>query len=548
MTRRPNVVLILADDLGFSDIGCYGGEISTPNLDLLATAGVRMAQFYNTARCSPSRASLLTGLHPHQTGIGVLTSDDRPRGYPGSLNDHCLTIAEVLRAAGYSTGMVGKWHLSSDPVNVNDSWPTRRGFDYFYGIVSGTASYFYPGTLTRNETNVEHEARDDDDYYLTDAVTQEATRFVEKQAASTPDDPFFLYVAYTAPHWPLHARQEDIERYRGRFARGWDELRRDRMRRLLAEGILSDEAALSERDPTQPAWEDAPERDWQERRMEAYAAQVDRMDQGIGRILATLEATGLRDDTMVIFLSDNGASCEALADDAASAHEVGPVVPRSVLEGPAAAFRKQTRDGRDIVFGNDQALVPGGEETYESYGRAWANLSNTPFRFYKRWVHEGGISTPLIAAWPNGDLPAGSICREPFQLTDVVPTILEVTGAAYPHEYPGREPLPLEGRTMLTALRGETAADGTLYWEHVGNAAVRRGRWKLVREYPRPWELYDISTDRSELEDRAQEQPELVAELSAAWQQWADRVGVIAWDTVVDLYRSRGSSDSAAAG
>lgn len=526
----PNVVLILADDMGFSDLGCYGGEIRTPNIDRLGRAGVRLSQFYNTARCSPSRASLLTGLHPHQTGIGVLTNDDRPRGYPGTINDRCVTMAEVLKAAGYATGLVGKWHLAGDMHTPNDAWPTRRGFDRFFGTLAGCGSYFDPGTLTRGEANAEDEPRRGDFYY-TDAIADEACRFVDEQVES--DRPFFLYTAFTAPHWPLHARAEDVARYRGVFDAGWDVLREGRMQRLLAEGILERESAdLSERDPTQPPWEQVRDKEWQARRMEAYAAQVDRMDRGIGRILAALERGGQLDDTLAIFLSDNGASDETMPHG-------DPVQFRKRSD----IVRPRTRDGREVRIGNEPSIVPGPEDTYASYGRAWANLSNTPFRYYKRWVHEGGIATPLIAHWPAGGLAAGAVVHAPAQLVDVLPTVLDATGAPDPARNQGREVLPLEGRSLLPALRGGPEPEGTLYWEHTGNAAIRRGSWKLVRDWPKPWELYDLARDRSELHDLAAERPEVTRDLSAEWDRWAARVGVIPWQDVLNLYLGRGQTE-----
>lgn len=534
-SSQPNVVLILADDLGYSDLGCYGGEISTSNIDALGSNGVRLSQFYNTARCSPSRASLLTGLHPHQTGIGILTNDDRPRGYPGALNDRCVTIAEVLETAGYYTALIGKWHLAAEMNVPNNAWPSRRGFKYFYGTLTGCGSYFYPGTLTRNEENVEEEARRNPDYYYTDAISDEACCVIRERAAA--DQPFFVYVAYTAPHWPLHARADDVERYRGRFAGGWDELRQERLRRLKEKGILSDEANLSERDPTQPSWVHTRDHDWQQRRMEAYAAQVDRMDQGIGHILDALTETGVRDDTVVIFLSDNGASAESL-----------PLIDRETFRHRKDIFRAATRVGDQVRLGNDASIAPGPEESYSSYGRAWANLSNTPFRYYKRWVHEGGIATPFIVSWPNGNLEVGSVCGTAYQLTDVLPTILEITATELPTDYPGRQLQPIEGRSMLPALRGAPVEDRLLFWEHTGNAAVRRGQWKLVREYPNGWELYDMSMDRSELNDRADERPELVAELTREWERWAERIGIIPWELTLDVYRERGLSQEYAAG
>jgi arylsulfatase len=533
---RPNVVLVLVDDMGFSDVGCYGGEIDTPNIDRLARAGVRFSQFYNTARCSPSRASLLTGLHPHQTGIGILTNDDRPRGYAGTINERCVTLAEVLKAAGYATCLSGKWHLASEMRVPNDAWPTRRGFDRFFGTLTGCGSFFQPGTLTRGEENVEHEALDPDFYY-TDRISDEACAFIREMCATRPDEPFFLYTAFTAPHWPLHAREEDVAKYRGAFDAGWDVLRERRMARLNELGILDDSASLSERDSSQPAWNDAEYKQWQLRRMEVYAAQIDRMDKGVGRILAALEEGGALDDTLVIFLSDNGASDEAL-----------PLVKLERFKGRLDILRVRTRDGREVRIGNEPHIAPGPEDTYASYGRAWANLSNTPFRYYKRWVHEGGIATPFIVHWPGGRLAAGRVVRAPFQLTDVMPTILEATGAGYPSRYKGREITPLEGRSLMPALRGKHSPDGTLYWEHTGNAAIRRGPWKLVRDYPQPWELYDLSRDRAELRDLAAQHPELVVELALEWQAWADRVGVLPWDTTLDIYAKRGQPPREAMG
>lgn len=529
---RPHVVLVVADDMGYSDLGCYGGEIATPTLDRLGRTGVRLARFYNTTRCSPSRASLLTGLHPHQTGIGILTSDDRPAGYPGSLNDRCVTLAEVLRQGGYATCLSGKWHLASDVWTPSHAWPTRRGFERFFGTLSGCGSYYRPTTLTRGEDNAEHEATAG--FFYTDAITREAEEFVRAQAGREPSCPFLLYVAYTAPHWPLHAPAEDIARYQGTFDAGWDELREARLRRLVAEGLMPAGTTLSDRDPSQPAWRDAPHRAWQLARMQAYAAQIDRMDRGIGRIVAALAETGALPHTLFLFLSDNGASAEALPfEDPESFRGRRSIVPPSTWAGAA------------LRIGNTPDIEPGPEDTYASYGRAWANLSNTPFRFYKRWVHEGGISTPLIVHWPAGGLRPG-VVDTPFQLTDVVPTVLEATGVAYPAAYPGRDLLPLEGRSMLPALRGDRVEPRTLYWEHVGNAAIRRGRWKLVREHGSPWELYDIDIDRAELVDEEANHPDVVAELAAAWSAWASRVGVVPWERVQEIYRREGKGDPAA--
>jgi arylsulfatase len=534
VTRPPNVLLIVADDLGYSDLGCFGGELSTPHLDALAAGGVRLAQFHTTARCSPSRASLLTGLHPHQTGIGVLTNDDRPRGYPGSLNDRCLTMAELLREAGYVTALSGKWHLASDMVTANDSWPTRRGFDSFFGTLTGCGSYFDPGTLTRGERPAD-DARTDPDFYYTDAITADACARVRGAVAA--GRPFFGYVAYTAPHWPLHARDDDLAVQRGRFAAGWDELRRARLARQRELGLIGDDAALTARDTRVPAWADEPHRDWQQRRMEAYAAQVARLDAGVGELLAILDETGSRDDTLVIFLSDNGASDEAL-----------PKIAEDSFRRRTDIFRSETRDGRPVRLGNDPAVEPGPEDTYASYGSGWANLSNAPFRLYKRYTHQGGIAGPLIASWPAGGLVAGGIAQHPFALVDVLPTVLAATGAGYPAAVPGRAPLPLPGRSMLAAWRGQPVDDRPLFFEHTGNAAVRAGRWKLVRQYPQPWELYDMSVDRSEITDLAGSHPEVVAELSGAWQAWADRSGVLPWEVTLEIYAGRGLTPEHAEG
>lgn len=529
---RPNVVLVLVDDMGYSDLGCYGGEISTPNVDLLARDGVRLAHFYNTARCSPSRASLLTGLHPHQTGIGILANDDRPRGYPGSLNDRCLTTAEVLSESGYATAMFGKWHLSAQMDEVDESWPTRRGFDRFFGTLTGCGSYYQPGTFLRGEASAAEEALASDFYY-TDAIGAEAADYVRSQAS---DGPFFLYLAFTAPHWPLHAPAADVAAYDGVFDAGWDELRSRRLGRLVEEGLFAADALASGRDPTQPPWDATPEQPWQARRMQAYAAQITKMDEAVGKVVGALRETGQLDDTLVVFLSDNGASAEDL-----------PLISAERFGTRADILPRATRTGDPIRVGNIPDIVPGPEDTYASYGRAWANLSNTPFRFYKRWVHEGGIAAPFIVHWPAGELAAGSVQHTPFQLTDVLPTLLAATGATYP-DAGARGLVPLEGRSMLECLRGEPTGTHPLYWEHTGNAAIRSGTWKLVREYPGDWELYDIVADPAELDDLAAGHPVVVADLAAQWQAWADHVGVIPWDVTLDIYRRRGATDEEAAG
>jgi arylsulfatase len=514
--RRPDVVIVVADDMGYSEIGCFGGEIRTPRLDSLAAGGLRMSQFYNTARCSPSRASLLTRLHPHQTGIGVLDNDDGPDGYPGTLNDRCVTMAEMLGHAGYGTYMSGKWHLSGELRRPSAAWPTRRGFDQFYGIVAGAATYYQPVTLTRDETNVEDEAVDDPDFYLTTAIGARAVGFIDRHCSQRAEDPLFLYLPFTAPHWPLHAPESAVDAVRGRYLAGWDELRRQRYRRLVEEGLINSSWPDSSRDSSVPAWADVPDQPWQQRRMEVYAAQVELMDAEIGRVVDALVRHGRLDNTLFLFLSDNGGCAEEL-----------PAGWVDELPRPPVHVRARTRDGRRVRRGNDPAFWPGDDSTFASYGKAWANLSNTPFREYKHWVHEGGIATPFIAHWPRG-LGARGICHTPHQLPDILATVVDATGAAYPSEFDGRPVLPLEGTSMLDSWRGAPAAgDRALFWEHEGNAAVRRGRWKLVRRYPGPWELYDIDADRTELRDRAAEQPTAVAELVEQYRAWAERCGVV---------------------
>jgi arylsulfatase A-like enzyme len=529
MNKRPNIVLILNDDMGYSDLGCYGGEVQTPTLDRLARDGLRFSQFYNTARCSPSRASLLTGLHPHQTGIGILTYDSGPEGYAGNLNQRCVTIAEVLKAGGWRTYMSGKWHVSSNLKQPTDSWPMQRGFDRFFGTIIGAGSFYDPNTLTRGNANAEHEARADGFFY-TDAISDQAAAYIREHAATHPDEPFFEYVAYTAPHWPLHAHDEDIAKYKGRFDAGWDALRDERLDRLVADGLLAPQWRLSPRDPSQPPWSEAEHKGWLLRCMEVYAAQIDRMDQGIGRIVQALQDTGRLDDTLIIFLADNGACAEDIPEGVS----IEELVDKLMIA------RSHTRDGRPVHIGNQPALMPGPEDTYQSYGTAWANLSNTPFRLYKHWIHEGGIATPLIFHWPEGITQRGAIRHTPGYLPDIMATIVDITGVAYPQAYAGREVLPLEGQSLAPAFDAEGIERAPMFWEHEGNAAVRVGDWKLVRKFPGAWELYDLKADRTELNDLAVVHPERVADMAAQYEAWAQRCGVKPREQIVALMRGQG--------
>jgi arylsulfatase len=523
--NRPNVLVILADDLGYSDLGVFGGEIETPNLDRLAGRGTRMTSFYVTPRCSPSRAALLTGRHPHSVGIGILTGDDRPRGYVGSLSASAPTLAERLGAEGYATCLSGKWHLSADTATPNETWPTRRGFEEFYGILPGCGSYYQPRLMT-GEEQVSSKVYQGD-YYFTDDISAYASDFIER--AHSRATPLFLYLAYTAPHWPLHAREKDIAKYRERFAAGWDRLRQERFERQKGLDLHS-AAELSPRDPEVPAWDDTPDQEWEIERMATYAAQVEVMDRGIGDVLRTLERLGQLEDTLILFSSDNGACAEPLPPTSAGKKFNPEICP------------PETRDGTPVRVGNNPSIKPGPEEGYASYGRAWANLSNTPFRLYKRWVHEGGISSSFIASWPAGGVNGGEISTHPGHLVDIVPTVMDAVGGA--SDGPGV--------SLLDQWRNPSASsdldERPLFWEHIGNAAVRRGDWKLVRENGSPWELYDISADRGETNNRAAAEPELVQELTTLWHNWARSNGVIPWDAVLADYRDRGIPEQQAAG
>jgi arylsulfatase A-like enzyme len=527
MTKRPNILLILNDDMGYSDIGCYGGEIDTPNLNRLAQQGLRFSQFYNTPRCSPSRASLLTGLYPHQTGIGILTYPTGPEGYAGDLNHNCMTIAEVLGGNGYRNYLSGKWHVSSSLTEPTDSWPLQRGFDEFYGTIIGAGSFYNPNTLTRGNDNIEHEAEQDDAFFYTDAISDQAADFVRQHQSNHADQPFFQYVAYTAPHWPLHAHEEDIAKYEGRFDAGWDQLREERLVRLVEAGLIDSDWKLTDRDPTQPEWSEADEKAWRLRCMEVYAAQVDRMDQGIGRIIQSLEETGQLDNTLIFFLADNGACAEDIPDK----------VTAEELVNELMIARSHTRKGEEVILGNVPEIMPGAENTYQSYGTAWANLSNTPFRLYKHWTHEGGVSTPLICHWPEGISDPGTLRHTPGHLPDIMRTILDITGANYPQEFNGHQIPAPEGKSLKSVFDNDKMPERPIFWEHEGNAAIRCGKWKLVREYPGDWELYDMAKDRTEMSNLAADHVDIVNSFSQQYDEWAKRCGVIPRAKILEMMK-----------
>ena len=533
MTQRPNVLIILADDMGYSDLGCYGGEISTPNIDRIASEGTRYRNFYASPRCSPSRASLLTGLHPHETGIGILTDDNSPDGYTGNLNDQCATIAEVLRSAGYRTAARGKWHLSNDTASPNGAWPTERGFESYWGTLTGCGDFYAPGTLTRGTEPVDVNSLPADFHY-TDATAAECVEFVEQWAAerdSSPEtsSPFMLYAAFTAPHWPLHARSETIAKYRGTYDEGWGVVRERRFERQRELGIVDSEVELGPADLSVPQWDSELYPEWQATRMEAYAAQVEELDTAIGRMLDELEEQSALENTIVIFLSDNGASDEAL-----------PLYPLETFMRRTDIVNEFTRGGDKIKVGNIPGVRPGGPDTYQSYGRGWANVSNTPFRLYKLWTHEGGVSTPFIVRWPEGGVRVNEISSDRFQLTSVMPTLIEACDAQYPATRHGVGVRPCTAPSMVNSWKGETGEETLLWWEHCGSGAVIDGPWKLVRQWGSDWELYNLTGDPLELDDRATVDPERVTELTTTWQGLCDTNGVIPFETTMRIYRERG--------
>lgn len=492
---RPDIVLILADDLGFSDVGCYGSEIATPNLDRLAASGLRFTRFHNAARCCPTRASLLTGLYPHQAGVGHMLGNLRPPAYTSGLNDRCAGVPELLAQRGYRNYHAGKWHVggAADPTSPN--FPLRRGFHRTYHTAGG-GNYFAPRPLFLDAKPVEPAG----DYYITDAITDSAVRFLEEHGKRQPDRPYFLNLCYTAPHFPLHARPEDVERYRGRYRDGWDRLRERRFARQRELGVIDRRWRLSARDPVAAPWESAGDREEWDLRMAVHAAMIDRMDRGIGRVLDTVRAMGRERNTLVLFLSDNGASAEALDS----------------WPNPARGHRPGS--------------VTGTRESHRCIEIGWANAANTPFRENKMWIHQGGIATPLIARWPRGiRRRPGSLTHQVGHVIDLAPTLLEAAGVTYPDSLGERRLLPLEGLSLLPVFRGGLLPARTLAWEHEGNRGLRRGDWKLVAPHLGPWELYDMAADGTETTDMAARRPERVRELAAEWQAWADRVGVVPW-------------------
>jgi arylsulfatase A-like enzyme len=533
---KPNVIIILSDDMGWSDLGCYGGEIATPNLDALAAGGVRFTQFYNTARCCPTRASLLTGLYPHQAGIGHMMGDYGVDGYRGDLNRRSITLAEAVKPAGYRSYAVGKWHVTPGDTAarlVNQkNWPLQRGFDRYYGTIHGAGSYWDPSSLVRGNTlitavnDTEYKPAD---YYYTDAISDHATQFIREHARDHRGKPFLLYVAYTAAHWPMHAREKDIAAYRGRYDAGYAAVHAARWAKQKKLGLVAPD---SEAAPLVGDWAGVKNKEFETRCMEVYAAMITSMDAGIGRLVAELKRNGQFDNTLICFLQDNGGCAETNGRTgefvARASAPSKPVMTKD--EQQFGSRPDQTRDGYPVRGG--YGVMPGPADTYIAYGRDWANVSNTPFREYKHWVHEGGISTPLVVSWPAG-IPAarrGNLETQPGHLIDLMATCVDLSGAKYPATFNGETITPLEGVTLRPALEGKSLQRAQpIFWEHEGNRAIRVGQWKLVSRHPTGWELYDIAKDRAEQHDLAAKQPDRVREMSAQWDAWAKRAGVLPW-------------------
>ncbi len=526
-SEQPNIIVILADDLGYSDLGCYGGEISTPNIDSMATGGVRFTQFYNSARCCPSRASLMTGLYPAQAGIGDFTTNQpntrRGPGYLGRLNDRCATMAEVLKAAGYGCYYVGKWHMHPE------TGPIKRGFDEFYGYTRGhshdqyDADYYIRLPMGRKK-EIDPPAND---YYATDVFNEYALEFIRQ--AQKRGKPWFLFVGHSSPHFPVQAPAQRADKYEATYRRGWDVLREERFDRMKNIGLIDgthweltprsmvpvDREDIANGYPGRPnpAWDSLDQARQHDlaRRMAVFAAMVAAVDRGVGQIVNHLTDTHDLDKTLIFFLSDNGAC-----------YEWGPF-----------GFDGTSRRGTTTLRTGDNLRDVGGRGTHQSYGSGWANLGNTPFRLYKHFTHEGGISTPFIAHWPKGIGKPDRWVRDPAHVMDVMPTVIEVAGAKYPETLNGNAITPVAGTSLMPALRGERLPQRSIGFDHQAARAWRKGNWKIVWPKRMPheiqWELYNLAQDRCELHDLADQYPERVNEMVAEWENWARHVGVI-WE------------------
>lgn len=521
---RPNIVLILADDLGYSDIGCYGGEIATPQLDSLAMNGLRFTRFYNTSRCCPSRASLLTGVYNHQAGIGEMTADRHTDGYRGFIGNNTVTIAEVLKAAGYHTAMSGKWHVSNTIEQKDtaaqmkwlnhqaayplfsplEQYPVNRGFEKYFGNIWGVVDFFDPFSLVSGTTPITEVPAG---YYHTDAVNDSAAAYIREFAKD--DKPFFLYVAETAPHWPLHALPEDIKKYENTYTVGWDSIRNSRYRRMVEMGLVDPAVTpLSARWQHELSWEQNPDKVWDARAMAVHAAMIDRMDQGIGRIINALKQTGRLENTLLLFLSDNGASPE-------NAAQYGPGFDRP----------GQTRKGEAIAYPVKKEVLPGPETCFSSIGARWANAANTPYRQAKASPYEGGVRTPMIAFWPRGiTAPKGAMSGALGHVMDFMATFMAITHARYPASYRGQPVKPVQGSSFAAAFSGKkNSGTRALFNEHFGARYVRYQGWKLVANNNEPWHLYRIDADETEINNLAEARPDMVSKLNSMWEEWALR-------------------------
>ncbi len=525
--------------MGYSDIGCYGSEINTPHLDALAANGLRFTQFYNNARCCPTRASLLTGLYPHQAGVGHMMENRGGHSFQGDLSNQAVTIAEVLKSAGYTTYMAGKWHVTPyDPAAVENpkkhNWPRQRGFDRFFGTIKGAGSFYDPSSLTLENDYI----APGEGFYYTNEINDKTVQYIEEHRE---DNPYFIYVSHTAAHWPMHALPEDIAKYEGRYDAGWEALRRERYERMKTMGLIDASWGLAPRDTTGQAWDETGDlHEWQAARMEVYAAMVDCMDQGIGRIIQALEQKGELDHTLIFFLQDNGGCAEEVGSRRpAFLEKDGTAAPMESGQWQTEMIPPITRDGKPVRRG--EGTMPGPADTYIGYGKEWANASNTPFRMYKHWVHEGGIATPLIVHWPERIRQGGTFRKAPSHLIDIMATCVEVGNAKYPSTYNGNAITALEGVSLLPAFDDQPLDREAIYWEHEGNRAVRMGKWKLVSKSSRNsfiwdktehlelgnWELFDMEKDRTELNNVAEENRELVGKMASMWTDWANKVGAL---------------------
>ncbi len=516
-SARPNIVLILADDLGYSDLGCFGSEIHTRHLDRLAASGVRFSQFYSAARCCPSRSCLLSGLYPHQTGMGFMLGKarpDLPPGYLGQLNNRFVMLPQVMRNAGYATLMAGKWHLG-------EPGPIERGFDEFYGFASGYES-FWDESRYRRQPEGRPKRSYGSKFYATDALTDHALDLAA--GARRAHRPFFLYLAYNAPHFPLHAPKKLIDKYATVYEKGWDAIREARFNRMKKIGLVKPAWQFTPRSTIPPnrvvtaeTWENKPNPAWDAvepdrradlvRRMATYAAMVEIMDRNIGRVVDDLRAHGELDNTLIVFLSDNGACAEW--DPWGFDGSTGP---------------------DNILHKRERLKEMGQPRSFHSYGSGWANACNTPWRLYKHYGHEGGISSPCIAHWPAGFQRGGGVEHQPAHLIDLMPTFVELARATYPSRAGDMYVPPMEGISLVAQMKGQPMKPRPLCWEHEGNRAIREGKWKLVALGPAAdWELYDMESDRTEVNNLAAAQPRRVEEMAARWESWAKRTYVLPW-------------------